>query len=191
MTPSARLLSGPQRPIVLMPRRPRRADRRRGGAAQPRPRRHAGLHAAARICCSGCRATSRAARAGDDVRQSRRRADLLHRRRCARTAFASRRRLADARSGHPGALRRLRRAGVSSTGPTMSSLPIRRSRGYAPLPIALPVSVPPTLAVGADLKNTMAVADGQIRLAEPAHRRHGRPGDAVRVRLGATAPARR
>jgi hydrogenase maturation protein HypF len=40
-------------------------------------------------------------------------------------------------------------------------LPIRRSRGYAPLPIALPVSVPPTMAVGADLKNTMAVADGR------------------------------
>ncbi|MGY4651968.1 carbamoyltransferase HypF [Mycobacterium sp. URHB0021] len=40
-------------------------------------------------------------------------------------------------------------------------LPIRRSRGYAPLPIALPVAVPPTLAVGADLKNTMAVAEGK------------------------------
>jgi hydrogenase maturation protein HypF len=43
----------------------------------------------------------------------------------------------------------------------VAELPIRRSRGYAPLPIALPISVPPTLAVGADLKNTMAVADGK------------------------------
>jgi hydrogenase maturation protein HypF len=40
-------------------------------------------------------------------------------------------------------------------------LAIRRSRGYAPLPIALPVAVPPTMAVGADLKNTMAVAHGK------------------------------
>lgn len=40
-------------------------------------------------------------------------------------------------------------------------LPIRRSRGYAPLPIALPVALPPSVAVGGDLKNTLAVADGK------------------------------
>lgn len=39
--------------------------------------------------------------------------------------------------------------------------PVRRSRGYAPMPLALPFPVLPVLAVGGDLKNTCGVADGR------------------------------
>lgn len=40
-------------------------------------------------------------------------------------------------------------------------LALRRSRGHAPLPLALPFDVEPVLAVGADLKNTCALAAGR------------------------------
>jgi hydrogenase maturation protein HypF len=42
-----------------------------------------------------------------------------------------------------------------------SELPVRRSRGHAPLPVALPFEVDTVLATGADLKNTCAVASGR------------------------------
>jgi hydrogenase maturation protein HypF len=163
--PSARLLSGPQRPIVLMPRR---RDARIAGAVAPRnpdlgvmlaytplhtllfgltgddagPRvlvMTSGNLGGEPICFTDGDALERLSHLAD--------AWLMHDR--------------DILVPCDDSVVRVVTVGGTDNQSEAIELPIRRSRGCAPLPIALPVSVPPTMAVGADLKNTMAVADGK------------------------------
>ncbi len=52
--------------------------------------------------------------------------------------------------------------------PAGSRILLRRARGYAPAPVELPSSLPhPVLCVGAQMKNTVAVASGQRLVISP------------------------
>ncbi len=48
-----------------------------------------------------------------------------------------------------------------------AELPIRRARGYAPLPVRLPIETRPLLACGAELKSTVCLARGPYAFLSP------------------------
>jgi hydrogenase maturation protein HypF len=50
---------------------------------------------------------------------------------------------------------------VERVDPVAGLMPVRRSRGHAPLPVRLPVVSPPLVAVGGELKATVCVASGE------------------------------
>ena len=50
-----------------------------------------------------------------------------------------------------------------------AEIPLRRSRGYAPLPVALDVPAPTVLATGGDLKTTFALTDERGRVHLSSH----------------------
>ena len=151
---SEALLTGPARPIVLLPRR---GDGLAPSVAPGNP--DVGLllpYTPVHHLLLGLPGEPASGAAGDDLRQPRRRADRVgRRRRPARLAP-----LVDGWLGHD------RPSPVPCDDSVVrvvdgEVLPLRRSRGYAPLPVPLPFPVPPTLAVGGDLKNTCCLGSGR------------------------------
>ncbi len=52
--------------------------------------------------------------------------------------------------------------------------PLRRSRGYAPDSISLPIEIPSILATGPELKNTFCLTRDRYAFIEPSYWRHGK-----------------
>ncbi len=178
------LLTGPRRPVVLLPRRgaPLAPSVAPGNPDLGVLLAYTPLHP----CCSGCPATPPARGAGDDLRQPRRRADRLP---TTTTRWSGWRRSPTRGCGTTGPST-CRATTPSSGSSTARSCPYAARAGTHRCPSPCRSPVPATLAVGADLKNTCAGGRGPLRLAEPARRGHGRPRHAAGLRRDGCAPVR-
>ena len=176
-------LTSPRRPIVLAPRR----ARRRVVAAVSRPASRARPAPALQPAPPPAAGRRRPA-AGDDEREPQRRADRprrRRRRRAARAAWST----ACSRHDRPIHIRCDDSVVRAVAGPAAgaAALPGLRARAgpRCPSPPRRPV-----LAVGAELKSTVAVAKGDDRRAQPPHRRPRAPGHAPLVPAGPRPPLR-
>ncbi len=183
--PKRALLTDPRRPVVLLTARQDTGARLVPGARLARTS----------ACCSPYTPVhhllfglpgepGRLRRAGPDERQRRRRPDRDRRRGRPRAARGARGRLAVHDRPIHVPVRRLGRARRGGRPGVGTTLPVRRSRGYAPLPVALPLPVRPGPRGRRRPEEHLLPRRGRLRLDVRARRRHGRPRHAHRVRRG-------